>query len=84
MAITSLPNPLPGESFQCVFGGFGSGELTTVSGDMFSCGVPNLPFFVGEGGYSSICLQSVFVQCTEYNTMYIIYRVYEYKSHCIM
>ena len=82
MTVTNLPSSLSGESFQCVFGGFGSGELTAVSGDMFSCSVPNIPSFVGEGGYSSMCLQSVFVLCTQYNTMYIIYRVYEYKSHC--
>ena len=54
MTITNLPSSLSGESFQCVFGGFGSGELTTVSGDMFSCSVPNIPPFVGEG---AVCLQ---------------------------
>ena len=32
----------------------------------------------------AVCLQSVVVQCTKYNTMYIIYRVIKYKSHCIM
>ena len=32
----------------------------------------------------AVCLQSVFVQCTQYNSMYMIYRVYEYTSHCIM
>ena len=59
MTITNLPSSLSGESFQCVFGGFGSGELTTVSGDMFSCSVPNIQSFVGEGGYSI-----VFTECT--------------------
>ena len=54
MTITNLPSPLSGESFQCVFGSFGSGELTTVSGDMFSCSVPSIPSFVGEGEHSSI------------------------------
>ena len=54
MTITNLPSPLSGESFQCVFGGFGSGELTTVSGDMFSCSVPNIPSFVGTGEYRFI------------------------------
>ena len=59
MTITNLPSNLSGESFQCVFGGFGSGELTTVSGDLFSCSVPKIPSFVGEGGYSSM-----FTECS--------------------
>ena len=57
VTITNLPGNLSGESFQCVFGGFGSGELSTVSGDMFFCSVPNIPSFVGEGGYGSMCAE---------------------------
>ena len=49
VTVTNLPSNLSGESFQCVFGGFGSGELTNISGDMFSCSVPNISSFVGEG-----------------------------------
>ena len=55
MTITNLPSSLSGESFQCVFGGFGSGELTIVSEDLFSCSVPNIPSFMGEGGYNGLC-----------------------------
>ena len=62
MTITNLPSSLSGESFQCVFGGFGSGELTTVSGDMFSCSVPNIPSFVGEGEQDS----SLFTECIKF------------------
>ena len=63
--ITNLPSPLSGESFQCVFGGFGSGELTMVGGDMFSktCSVPSIPSFVGVGEHSSIftgCICSMY------------------------
>ena len=65
MTITNLPSPLSGEFFQCVFGGFGSGELTTVGGDMFSCSVPNIPSFVGEGGYSSM-----YTECILYPVYY--------------
>ena len=60
MTITNLPSSLSGESFQCVFGGFGSGKLTTVGGDMFSCSVPNIPSFVGKVSRIAVCLQSVF------------------------
>ena len=84
MTITNLPSPLSGESFQCVSDGFGSGELTTVSGDMFSCSVPNIPYFVGEGGYSSMFTKCICSMYAIYNSMYMIYRVYEYTSHCIM
>ena len=86
MTITNLPSNLSGESFQCVFGGFGSGELTTdggfgsgelttlsgfgsgeltmVDGDMFSCSVPNIPPFVGEGEHSSIFTECI---CSKYS-----------------
>ena len=64
-----------------MFGGYGSGELTTVSGDLFSCSVPNITSLWEKVGIA-VCLHSVFVQCTEYSTIYIIYRVYEYKSPC--
>ena len=67
MTITNLPSPLPGESFQCVFGGFGSGDLTAVSGDMFSCNVPNVPSLVGGGEHIiTVCVQCVHV-CSTYS-----------------
>ena len=49
MTINNLPPVLSGESFQCVFGDLGSGELTPLSGNMYSCRVPNIPSFTGEG-----------------------------------
>ena len=33
-----------------MFGDLGSGELTPLSGNMYSCRVPNIPSFTGEGG----------------------------------
>ena len=59
MTITNFPSPLSGESFQCVFGGFGSGELTAVRGDMLSCSVPNIPSFVG----GKVGMRSMFTEC---------------------
>ena len=49
VTIANLPPVLSGESFQCVFGDLGSGELTPLSGNMYSCRVPNIPSFTGEG-----------------------------------
>ena len=69
MTITNLPSSLSVESFQCVFGDFGSGELTAVSGDMFSCSVPNIPSFVGEGGYSSMFTECICSMYTKYITL---------------
>ena len=49
--LNNLPAPLISDSefFQCVFGGFGSGNLTAVSGDIYSCVVPQIPLFQNEG-----------------------------------
>ena len=46
--VTNLPPLLSGESYQCVFGSVGSGDLTLISGDMYSCEVPNIPQFTQE------------------------------------
>jgi plexin A len=48
VTITNLPPDLSGESFQCVFGPLGSGELTPLNGNMYSCRVPNITSFTGE------------------------------------
>ena len=51
ITLSNLPPPLTSDSefFQCVFGGFGSGNLTAISGDIYSCVVPQIPLFQDEG-----------------------------------
>ena len=46
--VANLPPLLSGESYQCVFGSVGSGDLTLISGDMYSCEVPDIPQFTQE------------------------------------
>ena len=46
--MANLPSLLTGESYQCVFGSVGSGDLTLISGDMYLCEVPNIPQFTQE------------------------------------
>ena len=46
--VANLPPLLSGESYQCVFDGVGSGDLTLTSGDMYSCEVPDIPQFTQE------------------------------------
>ena len=46
--MANLPPLLSGESYQCVFDSVGSGDLTLISGDMYSCEVPNIPQFTQE------------------------------------
>ena len=51
--MSNLPPPLTttsgSEFYQCVFGRFGSGNLTAISGDMYSCDVPQILPFQDEG-----------------------------------
>ena len=51
MTINNLPTPLLSdlELFECVFGMFGSGNLTTLTGNTYRCDVPQIPLFQNEG-----------------------------------
>ena len=46
--VANLLPLLTGESYQFVFGSVGSGNLTLISGDMYSCEVPNISQFTQE------------------------------------
>ena len=61
--MANLPPLLSGESYQCVFDSVGSGNLTLISGDMYSCEVPDIPQFQqgmeGWSLYQTACCVSV-------------------------
>ena len=51
ITLRNLPAPLASdlEFFHCVFGRFGSGNLTAINGDTYSCDVPQIALFQDEG-----------------------------------